>query len=704
MNKSHLLLLLILLLAAGLRLGRLDLAEFKADEAGVARAALALVHEGRFPAVGPGSSQGPAHPPLHIYALALPFALSQDPRLAVALVALLHTAAVGMTYLLGDRFFSRRVGLIAAFLFAVNPWAVYYARKMWTQNWPLATTLFIYCLLLWAVERRRWALTGAALALIPLVGTHLGGLAFLGVLALAVIGYRRGDPRGRPGQGQSRGDPRGRPGQGQALPLLVGLAVFGVLALPYLLHDAAHGWANLRGLLGLGSGPAQIDGRAVQFAAWLSSGTHFQDLAGARHAQFLAGLPPLRWLDGVEMALFGAGAVYLFVVGALAPKRFVVGALAPKRGAINRALRTDCAPRTVLLLWLLVPVALQTRHTAPVYPHYFILLYPVQHLLIAILLNDGLAWLTGRLGARAGRWGTVALLALVLAIGGWQVYLQEHFLNFVARYDTPDGYGPVLGPARRAAGLAAEAAADGAELLVVAPGDDRVWDNEAAAQDVLLPWGAPRRLVDGREALVYPQGPTVYVVTPGVTNAVGATPCGRPPCGRPPCGRPLLPGAALVGQVEAPGERCFWVLRRENVSRDDVLAGMTPLEPPVRLANGVVLMGYNVEGAAEGGLVLRLAWWLDGPPPVGTSYHSFAQLVDADGRMWGQHDMEGFPTAAWHAGDLVVARFPVATDAPPGTYWFRVGMYAYPEVVNAPVVDAAGNPVADWALLGPFSR
>ena len=56
-------LLIILLLAAALRLARLDLAEFKSDEAGIVRQALALVHEGRFPAVGPSSSQGPAHPP-----------------------------------------------------------------------------------------------------------------------------------------------------------------------------------------------------------------------------------------------------------------------------------------------------------------------------------------------------------------------------------------------------------------------------------------------------------------------------------------------------------------------------------------------------------------------------------------------------------------------------------------------------------------
>ena len=51
--------IVILLLAAGLRLTRLGLAEFKYDEATTARSALAIVHEGQFPAMGMISSQGP---------------------------------------------------------------------------------------------------------------------------------------------------------------------------------------------------------------------------------------------------------------------------------------------------------------------------------------------------------------------------------------------------------------------------------------------------------------------------------------------------------------------------------------------------------------------------------------------------------------------------------------------------------------------
>ena len=44
-----------------------DLAEFKLDEATTSRSALAIAHEGRFPAIGGVSARGPHNPPLMNY-------------------------------------------------------------------------------------------------------------------------------------------------------------------------------------------------------------------------------------------------------------------------------------------------------------------------------------------------------------------------------------------------------------------------------------------------------------------------------------------------------------------------------------------------------------------------------------------------------------------------------------------------------------
>jgi 4-amino-4-deoxy-L-arabinose transferase-like glycosyltransferase len=656
---TYLLVLAILLLAAALRLTRLDLAEFKSDEAGIAREALKLVYEGQFPVVGPSSSQGPAHPPLQIYLMALPFSVTQDPRLAVAVVALIHTAAVVMVYWLGARFFSRRVGLIAATLFAVNPWAIYYARKMWTQNWPLATTLFFFSLLLLIVERRSWALLGAGLALIALVGTHLGGLAFVILLILVLLLFR------------SRVERR---------PFLLGILIFVLSALPYLHYDATHQWENLRGFFDLGAGQAAVDLDAARFVAWLSSGFHYQDLAGARHAQFLDGLPNLRWLDVIEMALLGAGLIYLVA-------RVIRQALSGRQ-----AWGQDAGRDVVLLLWLLVPVTLQTRHAQPVYPHYFILVYPAQFLVIALLLSDGLTWLESRFDRRVSRWFAVGLVVVVMAIGAWQIYLEQNFTRFIAQHDTPNGYGPAAGPLVATASAAKEALGDGAEIVVVSEGDNPIWDNLPSAFDVLLPRDLPHRFVNGQKALVFPQGPTIYIVTPAMEEE-SATLEGQA-------------GAVLIKQVAAPGENAFWVLRRENKSRDDVTEGMTPLPTPRRLANGVEHLATSIGGSLQpGGTVeVTLAWWLDGPPPQDVDYHAFAHLVDTNGERFGQHDMSSFATTSWQTGDLVLTRFQIEIDsnAPAGEYWIRLGMYGYPDIVNVPVVDAAGNPVADAVTVGPI--
>jgi hypothetical protein len=655
-----LLLMCIVVLAVGLRLSRLDLAEFKSDEAGIERAALALVREGKFLAVGPSSSQGPAHPPLQIYLLAVPFAITQDPRLAVLVVALVHSAAAIVIFLIGERFFDHLAGLIAAFLFAVNPWAIYYARKIWTQNWPLATTLFIFCLLIFVVERRSRALIGAALALVALVGAHLGGMAFV-ILAVPVLILFRSQIERRW--------------------LVIALLILLLLALPYLYFDAAHGWENLRGVFQLGVGEVEIDIDAARFAAWLSSGFHFQDLAGARYDQFLDSLPALRWLDVLAMALLGGGVLHLGFR--------VARELWRRRVGWKRSVGRD----VVILLWLLVPVALQTRHTQPVYPHYFILLYPVQFLIIGILLSDASTWARARRGARPARWLLAGSMVLLVVIAAWQVYLGQRFARFAAQYDTPDGYGPVVGPLVKTASAAGDAAFDGAEIMVVAQGDNPVWDNLPSAFDVLLPREHPHRFVDGQTGLVFPQHPTVYVTTPAVDRE--STALGQ------------LSGTELVSEIAAPGEQLYRVFRRENRNRDDVLEGLTEIPVPRRFSNGVEFLAYAVDSAGQpdGSLELILAWWLDGPPSQDTDYHFFAHLLNAAGERVGQHDLAGFPTASWQMGDLVLTRFKVEVDrdAAARELWARFGMYLYPDIVNVPVVDGAGNPVADAVLVGPIS-
>ncbi|MBN1261130.1 MAG: hypothetical protein JXB35_10655, partial [Anaerolineae bacterium] len=190
-RRERILLWAILLIGFVPRLLFPTLSEFKLDEATVARRALAIAYQGDLPIEGVGASVGVANLPLFLYLIAIPLRLWNDPLAAVVFVCILNSAAIWACYAVGAAFLSRRAGQIAAFLFAVSPWAILYGRKIWVQNLPLITLGFIAALLVTFVRRRPealiWAFAGAA----ALVGLHLGGLAFLPILALTLVLFRR---------------------------------------------------------------------------------------------------------------------------------------------------------------------------------------------------------------------------------------------------------------------------------------------------------------------------------------------------------------------------------------------------------------------------------------------------------------------------------------------------------------------------------
>src|SRR5512136_366459 len=92
--------LVIVLLAAGLRFYRLDLVEYKLDEANLSRMALDMAAGQGIPLRGIGSSVGLANGPLSVWLLAIPYAVSRSPIVATGLVAALNVLAVAMTFAL----------------------------------------------------------------------------------------------------------------------------------------------------------------------------------------------------------------------------------------------------------------------------------------------------------------------------------------------------------------------------------------------------------------------------------------------------------------------------------------------------------------------------------------------------------------------------------------------------------------------------
>src|SRR5690242_7301870 len=93
----------ILALTILLRFWRLDLIQFKDDQATLLRLAEDIVRLGRVPLAGMTSSLGVPVAPTFEYLLAPIVAINRDPRVATAAIGLMNVAGVAGTILFGWR-------------------------------------------------------------------------------------------------------------------------------------------------------------------------------------------------------------------------------------------------------------------------------------------------------------------------------------------------------------------------------------------------------------------------------------------------------------------------------------------------------------------------------------------------------------------------------------------------------------------------
>ncbi len=643
-------LVLIMALAFVLRFEYPTLVEFKRDEPTVSRLAQAIAYEGYRPAVGVRASVGPDNLPLNLYLMAVPLRLWNDPLAAVLFTIMLNWLAVLGCYALGRLYFDAETGLIAALLFAVNPWAVLYARKIWSLGMPWATEIFFVALYVALVRGRRRALVVAMAGMAIMLGLHLSGLAAIPILLLAVLLYRD-----------------------QVSPKMLGLgtAVALLAVSPYILHDVTHHWENLRGFFAYADRSKQFSWNALRYALELSGGAGIEGQAGPFHEQFRTGVLNLWGMNGVMIALLIAALGY----------------------AVWQAFRGETRTRRrtfgLLLLWFFVPVALQLRSGATTQLHYFVILYPVQFILIAVLLVDGVRQLP------QARWGWGVLLVGLLVWSGWQVSVTRQLHRYMAEHPSTGGYGIPLKFKRETAQAAIRVAGD-AEIIVLSRSNRPFMSETPTVFDSLL-FGHPHRFSDGRTDLPIPEAArVVYLVGPlDSTQEDDLLPTVQ---------RLRSWPSVTEGPVtQLPDGISYRIFIRQGADRSDITAGMKPIAQGIPFANHVVFAAYETRTAvtARDSLTVWLAWWVQAPPPTGKNYHFTAQLLDAEGILRTQNDHAGFPSDAWRVGDLVLSRFelPIPQDLPPGSYQLRAGMYSYPDIVTVPVVSPSGSPVDDAVML-----
>ncbi len=160
-------LLLILLLAAGLRFYRLDAQSFWSDEGNAIRAAQRPI-----PLVI-AAARGDIHPPGYYLLLHFWRIPTGDSEFAVrALSVYIGLLTVALTGRLGRRMLGAEVGTGAAFLVALSPLAVYYSQEARMYG-LLGLTALASTDLLWSLLHRPRPLTGLLYALAAAAGLYV---------------------------------------------------------------------------------------------------------------------------------------------------------------------------------------------------------------------------------------------------------------------------------------------------------------------------------------------------------------------------------------------------------------------------------------------------------------------------------------------------------------------------------------------------
>ncbi len=133
-----------------------------------------------------------------------------------------------------------------------------------------------------------------------------------------------------------------------------------------------------------------------------------------------------------------------------------------------------------------------------------------------------------------------------------------------------------------------------------------------------------------------------------------------------------------------------------------------PHRPDLVFGEAIRLWGYDIQiehGQVQPGKKVPITLVWQDQVPVGSDYHIFLHLMDAEGRLLGQSDgvPAGWtrPTSTWRAGEFIVDEhtIPVPADAPAGAVYLWVGLYSPAGDGRLPVVGADADQSSERALL-----
>ncbi len=700
---SHWSLAILILIAALFRLLYLGYSEFQGDEGVVmVRAASAILGDD---AQLFYHQKGPAEVLLPMATWTLSGTINEwQARLPFALTGLLGVVAL---YLVGQRWFNKRSGWVAALLLAINGYFVGFGRIVQYQSLVLAvTTLALLALWRWSEgEGRRWLIAGTTLLAFGFLAHYDAGLAL--PAAAYIVGRRLW--RDRSQWCALRVDILG-----------AALLVCGIIALFYLPYVRHPNFA-----------------KTLEYLSGTRVGTK-----GPLYNNLLSSLPLATFYNSTYYLIGLAGLI--MIASFLSFRRF--GLLIPASCFLcSLASLLLCSPAPLLsgpILALLLILIVLSPHSspaaraawlwfgAPFLFYFFLIRVPRTHVLNAfpgacLLASLPLARIwpcfhssrttfhVSRLMLHASLLISGLAILVLLAYYPYLLFIQHDPeikrtwpAHHPALYWRPDDEIPHDGYF----GFPYRAGWKVVGVLV----EEEILSGVYASNEEQEVAGWYTR---GAERTYCP-APEWYLIAQNVQDEV-------------PVDRAEIEAAYhLWGEVRVAGEPKLWIYHRvppppwrgdergvaalpnvyhveDYISHFDARTTPASVMPPLptaytpagyTLGEVVRLLGYRLDtaDARPGGSIHLVLYW-EALRSIEARYQVFNQLYD--GAMWGQQDGTPgcmlSPTVFWEPGRIVRDEYtiPIAPSTPPGDIPLLVGMYRLGTGERLPVCDPDGVPI-----------
>jgi len=191
--SKHWLLIIILIIGAFLRLYRIsDYMEFLGDQSRDVLIIRDFLQHGNLFFIGPQTSIGNMYLGPFFYYLISPALLlsNYNPVGPAVFIAIINIFTIYLVYFVGKKWFSRSVGLVSAFLFAISPVAIRYSNFIWNPNiMACFSLLFIYFFFESFRTKKYQNFIFASLSFVMVMNSHYLGLALLPFIGLYWLFY-----------------------------------------------------------------------------------------------------------------------------------------------------------------------------------------------------------------------------------------------------------------------------------------------------------------------------------------------------------------------------------------------------------------------------------------------------------------------------------------------------------------------------------